>query len=131
MPWGCSVSDVQKSDPKKTISAAELAQALRYATDWLGVYREQVNALNVYPVPDGDTGTNMHATLLAALRAVLLPARHGKAVCATSSFWSAIKSWAAFCTSASTTALVCTASASSSPARSMLGALLRCSRTPA
>ena len=68
MPWGCSVSDVQKSDPKKTISAAELAQALRYATDWLGVYREQVNALNVYPVPDGDTGTNMHLTMQSVRR---------------------------------------------------------------
>ena len=32
----------------------------------------------------------------AALRALLLPARHGKAVCATSSFWSATRSWAAF-----------------------------------
>ena len=32
----------------------------------------------------------------AALRALLLLARHGKAVCATSSFWSAIRSWAAF-----------------------------------
>ncbi|AZI43708.1 DAK2 domain-containing protein [Deinococcus psychrotolerans] len=41
---------------------------LRYATDWLGVYREQVNALNVYPVPDGDTGTNMHLTMQSVRR---------------------------------------------------------------
>ncbi|WP_394650502.1 DAK2 domain-containing protein [uncultured Deinococcus sp.] len=40
----------------------------RTATDWLGVYREQVNALNVYPVPDGDTGTNMHLTMQSVRR---------------------------------------------------------------
>ena len=45
----------------------------RTATDWLGVYREQVNALNVYPVPDGDTGTNMYLTVAAAREAVQDP----------------------------------------------------------
>ncbi len=45
-----------------------LAQMLRTATDWLGIYREQVNALNVYPVPDGDTGTNMHLTMQSVRR---------------------------------------------------------------
>ncbi|MCH1927267.1 DAK2 domain-containing protein, partial [Shewanella sp. C31] len=29
---------------------------------------EELNALNVYPVPDGDTGTNMHLTLQSARR---------------------------------------------------------------
>jgi uncharacterized protein len=28
--------------------------------------REEIDALNVYPVPDGDTGTNMHLTMEAA-----------------------------------------------------------------
>ncbi|GAB5603120.1 DAK2 domain-containing protein [Thermus sp. FJN-A] len=46
----------------------ELAEAFRYATDWFGVYVEELNALNVYPVPDGDTGTNMHLTLQSARR---------------------------------------------------------------
>ncbi|MFC4454948.1 DAK2 domain-containing protein [Deinococcus sonorensis] len=50
------------------LSPAQLAQAMRYATDWLGVFREQVNALNVYPVPDGDTGTNMHLTMQSVRR---------------------------------------------------------------
>ncbi|GGL04193.1 kinase [Deinococcus radiotolerans] len=50
------------------LSPADLARMLRYATDWLGVYREQVNALNVYPVPDGDTGTNMHLTMQSVRR---------------------------------------------------------------
>ena len=50
------------------LSAEKLAEALRYATDWFGVYVEETNALNVYPVPDGDTGTNMHLTLQSVRR---------------------------------------------------------------
>ena len=57
-----------KSEHKSALSPADLAAMLRYATDWLGVYREQVNALNVYPVPDGDTGTNMHLTMQSVRR---------------------------------------------------------------
>ncbi len=30
--------------------------------------KDEVNALNVFPVPDGDTGTNMFLTLSAALK---------------------------------------------------------------
>ncbi|WP_027480843.1 DAK2 domain-containing protein [Deinococcus pimensis] len=54
--------------PDANLTPAQVAAALRYATDWLGVYREQVNALNVYPVPDGDTGTNMHLTMQSVRR---------------------------------------------------------------
>ncbi len=46
----------------------EMAKALMFATEWLGVHVDEVNALNVYPVPDGDTGTNMHLTLQAVRR---------------------------------------------------------------
>ena len=38
----------------------------------LGAAREEIDALNVYPVPDGDTGTNLYLTVEAALAAVLL-----------------------------------------------------------
>ena len=37
----------------------------------LGEAREEIDALNVYPVPDGDTGTNMFLTLEAARSAML------------------------------------------------------------
>ncbi len=43
----------------------ELAVVLRFvdiATDALAGAREEIDALNVYPVPDGDTGTNMYLT---------------------------------------------------------------------
>jgi uncharacterized protein len=48
-----------------------LAEAFIFATDYLGVFIDQVNALNVYPVPDGDTGTNMHLTLQSVRRQLL------------------------------------------------------------
>jgi DAK2 domain fusion protein YloV len=44
----------------------ELAGALHHAAIWLDAHREEVNALNVFPVPDGDTGTNMAMTLQSA-----------------------------------------------------------------
>lgn len=37
---------------------------------WLEQHRETVNALNVFPVPDGDTGTNMYLTMRAAWREI-------------------------------------------------------------
>ncbi|MDQ3460724.1 MAG: kinase, partial [Deinococcota bacterium] len=45
-----------------------MVKAFSYATEWLGVYIDEVNALNVYPVPDGDTGTNMHLTMQSVRR---------------------------------------------------------------
>src|SRR4051812_41306614 len=35
----------------------------------LGEAREEIDALNVFPVPDGDTGTNLFLTLEAAVTA--------------------------------------------------------------
>lgn len=39
---------------------------VRAGLDWLRRHHELVNALNVFPVPDGDTGTNMVLTMEAA-----------------------------------------------------------------
>lgn len=61
--------DAVRPEPgKTTISARELSRAFIFATQWLGVFVEEVNALNVYPVPDGDTGTNMHLTMQSVRR---------------------------------------------------------------
>lgn len=43
---------------------------LQAAATWLEQHVGEVNALNVFPVPDGDTGTNMHLTISAALKDV-------------------------------------------------------------
>ncbi len=44
-----------------------LLRAFRSAVANLEAHVEEVNAFNVFPVPDGDTGTNMLATVRAAL----------------------------------------------------------------
>ncbi len=49
-----------------TLDGADLRHALQVAELWLEANREALNAINVYPVPDGDTGTNMLLTLRAA-----------------------------------------------------------------
>jgi DAK2 domain fusion protein YloV len=54
---------------QEQITASDLDAALRVAEGWLAANRDAVNAINVYPVPDGDTGTNMLLTLRAALQA--------------------------------------------------------------
>ena len=46
-----------------TVTGADLRRMLTMATAWLEANAEAVNALNVFPVPDGDTGTNMLLTL--------------------------------------------------------------------
>jgi len=51
----------------------ELAVVRRFvdvAVDALAAAREEIDALNVYPVPDGDTGTNMYLTMSAARDAI-------------------------------------------------------------
>jgi len=45
----------------------DLLAALKHSAATLNVGVDEVNALNVFPVPDGDTGSNMLATVHAAL----------------------------------------------------------------
>jgi uncharacterized protein len=45
------------------LGAAELRAVIEAYRDALVAHREPINRLNVYPVPDGDTGTNMSLTL--------------------------------------------------------------------
>jgi hypothetical protein len=48
----------------------ELKQLTEAAITWLTANREIVNSLNVFPIPDGDTGTNMLLTMQAAYREI-------------------------------------------------------------
>ncbi|MGZ6966708.1 MAG: DAK2 domain-containing protein [Acidimicrobiia bacterium] len=45
------------------LAALDLRQAITRFRDALRVHQDELNRLNVYPVPDGDTGTNMTLTL--------------------------------------------------------------------
>jgi uncharacterized protein len=51
------VTVLQKLAPK------DLRRIVSTYRDALRIHQEELNALNVYPVPDGDTGTNMALTL--------------------------------------------------------------------
>ncbi|HEV7665860.1 MAG TPA: DAK2 domain-containing protein [Chloroflexota bacterium] len=51
-------------------TGADLRLALQSASTWLTANAERVNALNVFPVPDGDTGTNMSLTLQVAVESL-------------------------------------------------------------
>lgn len=55
----------------------ELLAALDAAGQNLERHAEAINALNVFPVPDGDTGKNMMLTMRAALEAMHAAAREG------------------------------------------------------
>src|SRR5947207_4195254 len=82
------------SDPNVTFAdistqfdGAAMLRALEAATARLEANVDEVNALNVYPVPDGDTGTNMLHTMRGAIEqarkaerepaAILAGATHG------------------------------------------------------
>ena len=52
---------------QRSCDGAGLVAAFRAAVANLETHVEEVNALNVFPVPDGDTGSNMLATVRVAL----------------------------------------------------------------
>src|SRR5260370_38864621 len=49
----------------------DLKKAMLAGAASLEEHREIINALNVFPVPDGDTGSNLYATVQAAFRDVI------------------------------------------------------------
>lgn len=52
----------------ENIDGEMLKKALSSAAKLLEVNKEEVNSLNVFPVPDGDTGTNMLLTVKSAIK---------------------------------------------------------------
>jgi len=50
-------------NPQEHLTAEHLKRVLTRYHERLGIYRDSLNRLNVYPVPDGDTGTNMELTV--------------------------------------------------------------------
>ena len=76
-------------EPLLDVGGEQVLAALRSALAWLQANQEEINDLNVFPVPDGDTGSNMYLTLRSAVEeaqdatpagsasAVLAAAAHG------------------------------------------------------
>src|SRR5947209_15943847 len=55
------------ASPPSSVDGPLFKQALLGSLNWLAANQEEVNRLNVFPVPDGDTGTNMLLTLQSAV----------------------------------------------------------------
>ena len=50
-----------------SVAGQELREMFSAATSWLEKSSEEIDALNVFPVPDGDTGTNMLLTMRSTM----------------------------------------------------------------
>ncbi|HEY0411104.1 MAG TPA: DAK2 domain-containing protein, partial [Candidatus Dormibacteraeota bacterium] len=53
--------------PLHEVGGRQMLAGLSSALAWLQANQEVVNDLNVFPVPDGDTGSNMYLTLRSAV----------------------------------------------------------------
>jgi DAK2 domain fusion protein YloV len=65
----------------QVLDATELRRLVAAYRDTLAAHREAINRLNVYPVPDGDTGTNMSLTLESVVAELDLAQPDMAAVC--------------------------------------------------
>src|SRR5512142_2242219 len=61
-----AMSDGRSLAGSQAIDGQGLKQLVEAGMVWLRTNQQIVNALNVFPVPDGDTGTNMLLTMQAA-----------------------------------------------------------------
>ncbi len=61
-----SKSEESRPIPSSPIDGQVLKQMTEAGLNWLRTNQQMVNALNVFPVPDGDTGTNMVLTMQSA-----------------------------------------------------------------
>ena len=56
--------------PDDAWAGQDFKRVITAGSVWLARNLEGINALNVFPVPDGDTGTNMALTMQAAVKQV-------------------------------------------------------------
>src|SRR5512139_3992139 len=63
-------SAAQTSKAQPSCDGQDFKQLVKAGLAWLDQNHEKVNALNVFPVPDGDTGTNMLLTMRSAWKEI-------------------------------------------------------------
>lgn len=61
---------LKASTSPRSLSGPEVREMFLAATTWLERNMEALNAINVFPVPDGDTGTNMYLTMRSTMEEV-------------------------------------------------------------
>src|SRR5512141_2483798 len=67
---------IERGKPWLACTGAQFRMILQASLAWLGVNHQSINDLNVFPVPDGDSGTNMLLTLQSAVDEIAhLPSR--------------------------------------------------------
>jgi uncharacterized protein len=54
-------------EPLREVGGEQVLGGLTAALSWLEANQQEINDLNVFPVPDGDTGSNMYLTLRSAV----------------------------------------------------------------
>src|SRR4051794_35408465 len=67
---GCRTAALGFPDVLDTIDSAAVRHWCATALDGLRAHQHEIDELNVYPVPDGDTGTNLVLTLTSAQQAL-------------------------------------------------------------
>ena len=60
----------QRVDAEDGLSGGDVKRMIRGAAGWVALHREALNLINVFPVPDGDTGVNLSRTLAASCEAL-------------------------------------------------------------
>lgn len=65
--------------PGELWGGQDLKRAVGASATWLARNAEAINSLNVFPVPDGDTGTNMALTMQAAVKYISNSPSHSAA----------------------------------------------------
>ena len=60
----------RRDQPLERLDPAHMRAVVTVYRDALRSHQERINRLNVYPVPDGDTGTNMALTLESVVEAI-------------------------------------------------------------
>ncbi len=93
LPGPDSAGSLDSDDGKGvyTLDGTQLQQAFESALHWLEEHAAMINALNVFPVPDGDTGTNMLLTLRSAIKQAAQQTSHDAAETARQLATGAIK----------------------------------------
>ena len=67
---------------QKSINGATLRKMILNGAKLLDINKEHVDSLNVFPVPDGDTGTNMSLTMFSSAKEVsACPSNNVDAIC--------------------------------------------------
>lgn len=66
-----SMKDGRELAKVSTLNGQHLRCLIEASLTWLKTNQQTVNALNVFPVPDGDTGTNMVLTLQSAYNDII------------------------------------------------------------